>query len=627
MRVVAKFPEEEPIQNRRQRRSIFRRVGTYMPVMLILGLALPMFVFLTMMQINGWKLPLLGMQSMMSQMAPSSDKLFLYVSPSSKAYFTKIGGNYDTLVNPWRNYFSDRKINFTELNDPADLTNESEGVVILPSALSLNEQERDAIQSFKTKGGGILATWATGTRTGSGDWAGWQLMESLGVKSVGEIPPDSESRQLTLTGESPLSTQQPAGARIWMGKTSEALLRFTGESVAARFMNWARIPEADRAQEGAILYAESSPSAGRSAVFAFAETSWESRPFVPHQVIDDTIKWVQRQPTVVRAAWPNGKSAAQVIEMDTEQGFENATSFAAMMKSINYRATFYVLTSVAVQFPEVVKNLARDFEIAYHGDVHVSFKDQPINTQEQRILAMKSELSSVLSDTTTVTGFRAPTEGYDSATELLLHKHGIRYHAADPSRLEGRLPTLVKMQGVPLEDSLVVMARSQRDDINLYWEKLDVPQTTQALIDDFELAANTGALGFLSVHSQNFDESSVLRQAFPNFLKHLQTHNERVWMATSGQVAQWWRDRERLSISSSVSGKRLDFNLTVKGSQPVNGASLMVVLPQKGILPVVRSTKIGAVEPRVVQLDDYRAAVIFDVLKPGDYVYQATFAR
>jgi peptidoglycan/xylan/chitin deacetylase (PgdA/CDA1 family) len=297
-----------------------------------------------------------------------------------------------------------------------------------------------------------------------------------------------------------------------------------------------------------------------------------------------------------------------------------------MMKSIGYRSTFYLLTSVAVQFPEVTKALARDFEVGYHGDIHVSFKDQPIYTQEQRILNMKAELASVLSDTSTVTGFRAPTEGYDAATELLLHKHGIRHHAADPSRLEGRVPTLVKMQGVPVEDALIVLARTQRDDINLYWEKLDVIQTTKALVDDFDLAADTGALGFLSIHSQNFDEGSVLRQAMPAFLTHLQTRRNQVWLASSGQVAQWWRDRERITISSSIAGKRLDFNVTVKGTQPVNGATFVIMLPQKGLLPSVRSTKIGQVVPRVVMLDDYRAVLIFESLKPGDYVFQASFS-
>lgn len=622
---MRKTRPEEPAPVELGHRSVFRRIGTYMPVMVILGISLPVLVFLSMMQINGWKLPTLGMQGGSFNFSSGSDRIVLYASPNSKSYFSKIGGNYDNLLTPWRLYFKERNLSISEVSDPVQLQKQADGVLILPSALALNDAERDAILAFRAKGGSVLATWATGTRTGAGDWAGWQLMDSLGAKMMGEIPADSESRQLTLNGESPLSTQQPAGARIWMGKTTESLLRFTGESVAARFMNWARIPEEVRNQEGAIVFSEGLPGTGRSALFAFAETTWESRPFAAHLLIDDTLKWLQRQPTIMRSTWPDGKLAAQIIEMDTEQNFQNASAFASMMKSINYRATFYVLTSVAVQFGDLVKELARDFEIAYHGDIHVSFKDQPAFTQEQRIQTMKAELASVLPNTSNVIGFRAPTEGYDATTEQLLYKHGIRYHAADPSRLEGRIPGYLKMEGVRAEDSLMVIPRTQRDDINLYWEKLSVEQTIKALIDDFDLAMSTGSLGFLSVHSQNFDEGSVLRQALPAYLAHVQKRRDRIWLASSGQIVQWWRDRERMSINSTVSGKRLDFNLTVKGGQPVNGASFTVIQPNKGVPPTVVSTKIGAPVPRVVQLDDYRSAVIFSSLKPGDYVYQATF--
>ncbi len=617
----------EPPRERRQRRSLFRRVGTYLPVLIVLGVTGAMLVFLAMMQINGWRVPMLGVEGLVTQMSQSSNRVFLYASPSSKAYFSKIGGNYETLLTPWRNYFKDRKIDVKEIQDPATLDRQTEGVLILPSALSLSSQERDAILAFRAKGGGILSTWATGTRTSDGEWAGWQFLESMGAKMLGDMPPESEARHLTLTGESPLSTQLPAGARIWMGKTTEALLRFSGESVAARFMTWPRIPEEDRRNEGAIVFSEISQNMGRTACFAFAETSWESRPFLPHQLIDDTLKWLQREPVIVRAAWPSGKLAAQLIEMDTEQSFQNATAFAAMMKAIDYKATFYLLTSVALQFPEITKELARAFEIAYHGDVHVSFKDQSANTQEQRILNMETELKSVLTDTKNVTGFRAPTEGYDASTELMLQKHGIRHHAADPSRLEGRLPAIVKMEGVVPENALVVIARTQRDDINLYWEKLNAEQTTKALIDDFDLAMNTGSLGFLSIHSQNFAPDSVLRQAMPGFLAHLQKRRGQLWLASGGEVAQWWRDRERLKLSSSHSGKRLDFNLTVKGDQPISGASLIMMLPEKGLLPTVRSTKIGSVTPTVTKIDDYRASVVFENLKPGDYVFQATFTH
>ena len=563
----------------------------------------------------------------MPRLAPSSNRIFMYTSPSSKAYFAKIGGDYETLLTPWRDYFANRQMKFEEIRDVDALNNQIEGVLVLPSALSLTDPEREAILSFRARGGAVLTTWATGTRSSSGEWLGWGFLDKLGIKVNGELPPDSDARHLVLTGESPISTSQAAGTRIWMGNTTESLLRASGEAVAGRFMNWPRILDESRRNEGAIVYAETAAHLGRAVFFAFAETSWESRPFVPHQVIDGTLRWLQREPSIVRAAWPSGKMAAQIIEMDTEQEFANALPFAALMKSINYKATFFVLTSVAKHFPEVLGELARDFEIGYHADVHETFKDQLASIQEQRLKNMQGELFSIFTGAKKIKGFRAPTEGYDGTTEILLQKNGIRYHAADPNRLEGRLPSLVKMDGITSEDALIVIARTQRDDINLYREKLSAEQISQALIDDFDLALDSGALAFLSIHSQNFGEDSTLRKAMPVFLAHIQKHRAPLWLASAGEVDFWWRTRERIKLSSTNSGKRMDFNISVIGTQPVEGATFIVMLPQKGVLPIIQASKTGAATPVVSRIDDFRAAVIFEKLNPGNYSYQATFSR
>jgi len=610
----------------RERHPFYRRIGSYIPVMIILSVAVPAVIYLAVMQLLGWRTPVIGVNGGLTYVASAGKSVILYASPNTKNYLAGIGGNYETLLVPWRTYFLSRKVDVTEIQDAAQLRKLKQGVLVLPSALSLSEEERADILAFQSKGGAVLATWAIGTRNVKGDWEGWQFLEGLGAKVLGEIPADAEVHHLILSGESPVSHTHPAGQRIGMSKTSEALLRVKGEVSVARFLNWARIMDEERRAEGAIVYSEKQAAAGRFAYFAFAETVWESRPLAAYGFIDDTLQWLLREPAVVLAAWPNGKRAAQVIEMDTEQGFENAVPFASMMHSLDYPATFYVLTSVGKLFPQVMTRLASEFELAYHGDVHDSFKGQSAQQQAVRIQTMRAEMASVVPDTKGITGFRAPTEGYDATTEELLQKSGIRHHTADPNRTEARLPLLVKIEGVEKENTLVVLPRTQRDDINLYWEKLTVEQTTQALISDFDLTLEHGALGLLSIHSQNFQPDSVLTKALPGFLVHLKQQRKQVWVASAGQVADWWRERERFKLSSVNTGKRLVFNITVTGEKPLTGASLVVMLPQKGVLPTVQSTKVGAVTPNVSAIDPYRAAIVFESLNPGHYVYQATFS-
>ena len=238
---------------------------------------------------------------------------------------------------------------------------------------------------------------------------------------------------------------------------------------------------------------------------------------------------------------------------------------------------------------------------------------------------MRGELATVMTDTKAVTGFRAPLESYDATTEQLLHRFGIRHHTVDPGRSDARLPVVARLAGVAPDDALIILPRTQRDDINLSRQNLSVEQTTRNLIDDFDLAVDSGALGLLSVHSQNFHPESVLIKAMPGLIDRIKQRRNQVWLASATQVADWWRERAHFKLSSVNTGKRLEFDITVEGSKPLNGATLIIMLPQKGVLPSIQSMKTGLPKPTVTALDDYRAAVMFSSLKPGNYSYQATF--
>lgn len=612
-------------QHQRNRRPFFQRMGPYLHLLVIVGLAAPVLVYLGIMQTLGWRAPVVGMHGALGYVSSTSNTVLLYASPQTRSYLQTIGGNYEVLLTPWRNYLSQRDWNFKEIQDTGLLKKYSNGVLILPSALALGSQERADIMAFHVAGGAILTTWATGTRTGSGDWEGWGFLRNLGTIALGEVAPDSGANHLVLTGESPVSHTLPAGQRVFMSKTAEPILRLKGDATAARLMNWARVVDNDRRGEGAVVYTENAPTVGRVVSFAFAESTWESHPLTVFPLFDDTIAWLQREPTVTVAAWPQGKRSAQIIEMDTEQGFANATTFAAQARAAQFPASFYVLTSVAKQFPDVLRALTREFDVGYHGDIHIGFKDQTLPEQEKRLLGMRAELAPILPNALTLTGFRAPTEGYDANTEVLLQKIGFRHHVADPNRTNGRLPLIAKQEGIPLDQSLVILPRTQRDDLNLHGEKLTPSQTTQALIDDADQAFETGSLGLLSIHSQNFTPESTLAKALPDLLAHLKTLGRPLWTASASDVAQWWRERERIRLSSNFTGKRLEINITITGDKPVKGATLTVMQPHKGPLLAINSTKIGGVSPTVVKIDDYRAALVFDSLSPGNYFYQATF--
>ena len=622
-----RMPESEIDHN--DKPPLYARVGLYLPLLVVIGLSITILAFVASMKVLGWEVPsFFGGESALSVFSKPTAKnanIAIYTSTNTDRYFSEIGGSYQRLTNPWRGYFQDRKLDVTELSSVDTLRAFDGGVVILPSAVALSDEEKSALLKFQSDGGSLLATWATGTRDQRGAWTGWDFLGKLGAKSWGEMSADSDAHYLVLDGESPLSYTHGAGMRIWMGKTAEHPLLLSGEKLAGRVMDWARIPVIEQAGQGAIVYSNGAANAGRCAVYSFAESSWESQPQPLYTLVDDTLNWLAHRPAIVRSAWPNGKRATEVIEMDTEEGFPNALRFASMMSSIGYKGSFFILTSVAKLYPDVLFTIAKDFDLGYHGDIHISFKDQPEAQQVQRIDTMIADMKALLPDHAPLTGFRAPTEGYDQITEKLLQSRGVRYHVADPNSTEARLPFFDKIEGVNNANTIVVLPRTQRDDINLAKQELSIDQTAQALIEDLRYTLDMGALGLLSVHSQNYGDRANLTQAMPTFLTELKKHRDKLWLASSSQVAQWWRERDRFKVSSQLVGKRLEFDVTIQGDRPLEGASLTLMLPQKGLQAVIQGVKTGMPEVKMERIDDYRLSVQFGTLEPGNYAYQATF--
>jgi peptidoglycan/xylan/chitin deacetylase (PgdA/CDA1 family) len=587
---------------------------------------MPTLIFLISMAMLAWLSPVSWANANTGFSNSYGSSIYLYEPETTHRYLAGIGGNYENLLKPWRTLLTERKHSYKVLNKPDQISGlRDNGVLVVPSAVALSDAEKTAILAFRDKGGGVLATWATGTRNDRGDWVGWQFLSALGATVLGEYPNDSDARQLILNGESPVSHTHPAGQRIWLNKTTEPMLRLKSELIAGRLMNWARTPDDARRDEGAIVYSEASPSGGRSVVFAYAESVWAAQPSLTGPYVDDVLKWLMHEPVIIKSAWPEGKQAAQVIEMDTEDGFANALNFNAMMKTAGLRPTYYILTSVGKLFPQVLNQLAKDGEIAYHGDIHIGFKGQPAAIQESRLTNMRNELIAALPSARTANGFRAPTEGYDAQTERLLQQMGMRHHAADPQRSDGRLPLFAKVPGVSTKDDLVVLPRTQRDDINLASLGLSVESLSKVLSDEFDHALQTGALGFLSVHSQNFESSNPLARAFPSFLDHVQKNRDRVWFATAGQVADWWRDRERVKLDSSFNGRRLEFTITVSGDSPIENLNFVVMLPQKGYLPTFQNAIKSVELPTITRIDHFRSGLNFKRLQPGIYRYLVSF--
>jgi peptidoglycan/xylan/chitin deacetylase (PgdA/CDA1 family) len=558
-------------------------------------------------------------------------EIYFYASPQTSRYLSSVGGDYDILLNPWRKLFAKQRIAYQEIQSLDEIPLNASSVLVLPSVMALGDAERQRIISFRERGGNILTTWSFAARNANGQWTGYDFFTQLfGVTVAGEILPDSQERNLYLYGDTPLTGGYSAGQRIWLGKLPENPLRLAGKKAAASFSDWARSVVPNVAN-GAVMYGEHGMerSYGRWVAIGFAETAWDFQGNDVYPLMENALNWLQHRPTVMKSTWPYPYRAAQLIEMDTEEGFPNARRFADMMDTVDATATFYCLTTEAVRYPDTVKYLMSRHEISYHADVHTGFKDLPEAEQRIRLERMQAQMQSITGESQLYVGFRAPLESYDGVTEELLFSKGFRHHATDPGSTSARVPFYSPAGQASPGNALVVLPRTQRDDINLLKEGIlnggDKVSLVAALAADFDAAVAMGALSLLSIHSQNFAEGSPLALAMPDFLKHVDKYRQQVWTTSGSKIADWWRDRERLSFQMTGSPQGPTLNVTINSKGLLKSGALIITNRRANEFPKVRADTDNAVLPKVRPIDSFRTALVFDGMAPGSYSYSVVY--
>jgi peptidoglycan/xylan/chitin deacetylase (PgdA/CDA1 family) len=564
--------------------------------------------------------------------------IYLYQSPLTAAFFKNNGADYSIFLQRWREYLKQYGGNFQHVNRKELLTGLKPGVLILASAILLDEAERTAIADYADHGGNVLLTWGSGVRDGKGAWRGYQFLQDLmAVKVQGKLERNQDEWFLNLFGDGPLSWPIAAGKRIYLGRTAEQPLRLSAPLLAARYLDWGRSPSAN-SETGAIVYGEKNGS--RRVMFGFSESSWQydqDNDLIP--LLDATLAWLRHQVRIWPATWPQGFQAAHLLEMDTEDKFHSAENFAADLDAIKAKGTFYCLTSIAKNQKKLLNQLAANHEVGYHGDVHTGFKGKSAEQQEQRIVTMQKELAGALDAqfVPRVIGFRAPTESFDATTEQLLRKHGIRYQVSNPEYAEARLPFFSQSEeNLDGNTALVILPRTQNDDLNYGKMKKNPEQIIAQMGREFDYVLEMGALGVLSVHSQNyatggwFLKSGFMKKLVPPYLQRLQQHRQQIWVASGSEIAEWWRAKSRVKQTSDTPSDQLAFQVSAPGV--AQNLGFLITHPdmtqkEKHNRLQIQSLRPSQPQPTIKAIDAFRSVILFEPLAAGNYAYQIRFAN
>jgi peptidoglycan/xylan/chitin deacetylase (PgdA/CDA1 family) len=565
------------------------------------------------------KLLLAAALALWMSVAGAAKPLVLLRSDITEAFFRGNGGQYDLVLAPWRQFFARAHLSVRELRATELAAVKQPAVLILPSTVALSDDERAAIRARLAAGWSVLGTWAVGVRDGRGQWSGYDFIEELFGAAVEARVAGADEHFLLPYGETPITSRLSAGKRIYLLPTPEPLLRVRTKNGAARYGDWMR----ETSSPGALLpgVAFDERDGARRAYLGFIETTWGGAPADIDKLLLGTLDWLAGTPLLMKAAWPYPYQAALLIEMDTEDKFENSVRFAAQLERYGLRGTFYSVTSEAARFPAVVKRLASRHEIAYHADVHDGFAKLAPARQDARLKAMIKQMSQLLPDVKAAGGFRAPLELYDNATERLLRANGLRHHAASPDARDDALPGFSGAEkGVPPGQALVVLPRTWLDDMNLLRTgKLKSDATQNMLGTSLEDTLNSRGFGLLSIHTQSFYAGGPLERTMPTFLATVAKVRGRLWAASGEALTRWWRSRAAVALASTEEAHGL--RIALDAALPVQSLQLILV-PPGGVTPRLAINEAGA---HLVQLDDFRWAIVVPALARGQAELRVQF--
>ncbi|QDL53323.1 polysaccharide deacetylase family protein [Rhodoferax aquaticus] len=555
----------------------------------------------------------------------STARIGLFASTRSQAHLMKLGADPTTGTRIWENYLRASELPYVRLANASDLARlVPTALLILPSAVVLSETEKAAILQWRNRGGSVLSTWLTGTQSETGADLGYGFMRDvLDVEVVGTTQDEVDDTFMMVHGDDPISHTLAAGTRVWMERVPKQLpLRLVGKQEAAQVMSWARSYDA-RKPSGLISYNERRMPSGkysRTVTLGYPEQTWlRSDTKLLRALTGDIFAWLLRQPRVYLGAWPYPYQSGFLLAVQAaEQMSEGELRLAKAVREMGGRATFYVHGGNADKaVPTIKKIQALGHEVGYLGDSFEPFTGQTVPQQAQRMDAMQGLLSQAGIPMPRRASFAAPLDAYDAITQQLLKDRRFDNYIAGMDATESRLPTLV---GWPdnWTTPLVALPRTMQGP----------EDRAEAGMEDFlgglDVSVRMGGLSLVRIPAQPLLVSKQRKR----LLDTMAALQDRAWIASASQVAQWWRNRAEVAVKLVPHPQ--GFLLTATVTDTVNTQeplAIWVTLPQRNSRVRLQPVASDEPPPAVMAVDAMRSALILRAPQSGTYQWILSFEQ
>ena len=478
-------------------------------------------------------------------------------------------------------------------------------VIAIPASPCIGPATRRAVDAQLAAGRGVLLTWLAGVRDGGCRETGWQMVVGLTGAQRADTLGAARDAYLTIPAGGPLAFDIPPGSRIELLVANHVALR-----APLRDAYWSDLMLNPRPAMGSTLLdagvVHAARGAGRIVYWGFdlsriAASEWNRG--LARLLLRNSVAWAAGRPMGTIEAWPRGARVAAVIAQDVEDEFANGRFALDSLRAAGVRGTFFLVSDLAREHPELVKEMAKHGEIATHSENHQLLGGLPDSVQRRRLASSQDALQQLTGRR--VAGLRPPEEQYDASTlEAWAAAGGLYVFASNNARTAS--PEIVSAGNA----RLVLLGRTSNDDfISVRRLGGDDPKILAGeYLAAYTKAKAIGGLYLLSYHSQMLSTKALV-PTVGTVARALAADRE-AWMTTAGEVARWWMARSGVRVTPSLRNGALEVRIANEGALTVTAPVIAIALPA-GMR--VASTSEGA----LLRARPEMARVLLDALAPG----------
>jgi len=506
---------------------------------------------------------------------------------------------------------------------------EAYAAVVLPSVVCLGDPARAGLERYLREGGGVVATWALGARDESGQWRGYDFLESLTGAVRFELGRTEAPWFVSVRSSTPLGAGPSGGTRLQV--TSPERLEAIALDTDAYWSDAGLRPRtANLPGDYQAAVVRRRVEEGRIVWMGFHENSSVSGEAErASALLLNALTWAAGQPLVGVDPWPAPFTGSTLVAVDVSEFPDRARRLAFELAQAGVPATFFVDPGLAGD-----RALGRDLGTAGELGIKWQHTDEGGRARHaaDRLRMDWARLVLWSSTFTWARGVRPFGDTLDRPESEFLAEAGIRYFLA-AGGVDSVLPSAWRVRRAPSgwvdEGSIVGLARSTDDDLHLSplgLEGLDADWIVTRFTDDGDRVAALGGLYVLSLHTQGLGG--------PEHLPALRALLARVaasgsWVARGEEIAGWWSSRSRLRVSlASPSNSVLRLDIASDAARPIENASLALYPGLRKGTPQVRRSPEGTQPKLSADPESGRVRVILPRLEPrGRMTLELTFVR